>query len=334
MTASDEPPIREFADRGVLWLLESPQNLADLLHLLAAELAARLDFTRAERRNRSFVPPNLHKQETDLLYRVPFVEPGGQAREVLIYLLAEHQSEPDEEMGLRFLSYLVQVWEAERREWQQKRIAKGERRLHPIVPILLYTGTRRWERVPSVADMMDLPTLCARFQPWHETLFLEPVRNPDGDAAKFSGGLGIARVAECGGSTGDAAEVLASAVQYLEGLPEEAQAEWRRAMQFLLLLILHKREPREQAGLRDVVIRSAKRKHRAEVRDMAMTGAQALEEKGRREGQQLLLLAQLEQKFGSLPASIINKVQAMTEPQLREIGLQILTVQSLKELGL
>ncbi len=62
MTISDnEPPIREFADRGVLWLLESTQNLADLLRMLSTELAARLDFSRAERRNRSFVPPNLHK---------------------------------------------------------------------------------------------------------------------------------------------------------------------------------------------------------------------------------------------------------------------------------
>ena len=51
------PPIHEFADRGILWLLESPQNLADLLHLLSADLAAQLDFTRVQRINRSFVPP-------------------------------------------------------------------------------------------------------------------------------------------------------------------------------------------------------------------------------------------------------------------------------------
>ena len=78
------------------------------------------------------------------LYRFSLIDPAEPGREVLIYLLAEHQSEPDEEMGIRLLSGLVQIWEAERREWQREHTPRGARRLHPIVPILLYTGTRRW----------------------------------------------------------------------------------------------------------------------------------------------------------------------------------------------
>jgi len=72
MTAFEEPPIRKFADRGVPGLLDSRQNLADMLSMLAAELVALLDFSQADRRNRSFISTDLHKQETDLLYRVPF----------------------------------------------------------------------------------------------------------------------------------------------------------------------------------------------------------------------------------------------------------------------
>ena len=72
MSDDTEPPIREFSDRGVLWLLESPRNLHDLVALLSKDIAERLDFGRAERVNRSFIPEDLHKQEADLLYRVPF----------------------------------------------------------------------------------------------------------------------------------------------------------------------------------------------------------------------------------------------------------------------
>ena len=72
----DEPPIREFADRGVLWLLESKENLRSLVQLLSVEIADKLDFSQAERDNRSFIPDDLHKQEADLLYRVPF-RPGA-----------------------------------------------------------------------------------------------------------------------------------------------------------------------------------------------------------------------------------------------------------------
>src|SRR5579862_5422199 len=93
-----EPPIREFADRGVLWLLEPPRNLRDLLALVAHEIADRLDFDRAERINRSFIPEDLHKQEADLLYRVPYRKGKGKG-EVWIYILLEHQSRPDRLMG-------------------------------------------------------------------------------------------------------------------------------------------------------------------------------------------------------------------------------------------
>ncbi|MCX6360992.1 MAG: Rpn family recombination-promoting nuclease/putative transposase, partial [Armatimonadetes bacterium] len=106
MHDTDDPPIREFADRGTLWLLESTSNLRDLVAMAAREVADSLDFERAERVNRSFVPADLHKQEADLLYRVPFRT--GKS-EVWVYLLVEHQSKPDRLMGLRVLSYMVQV---------------------------------------------------------------------------------------------------------------------------------------------------------------------------------------------------------------------------------
>src|SRR5579862_4254434 len=115
MPDSDEPPIREFADRGILWLLESPENLRGLLALAAEEIAARLDFSRAQRINRSFIPPNLHKEEADLLYEVPFREGAGEA---WVYLLLEHQSRPDRTMGLRRLSYMTEIWKTQQRAWE------------------------------------------------------------------------------------------------------------------------------------------------------------------------------------------------------------------------
>lgn len=332
MTASeDEPPIREFADRGVLWLLESPQNLADLIRMLSAELAAQLDFSRAERRNRSFVPPNLHKQEADLLYQVPFLDPNRPGREVLIYLLAEHQSEPEEDMGLRLLSYLAHIWGIEKRAWERKRQPRGPLRIHPVVPILLYTGTRRWNQVPSVADLMDLPELCIPFQPTHRTLFLNLHDTP---AATLEGsvvGWALRTLQSVEGSHEQLSEVLAAAVRYLESLPEEAQAEWRRAMQYLLLLIQHKREPVEHIGLRDVVIASATRKHQEEVKSMAMTAAQAFEEKGRIEERESIVLRLLQKRFGATPAALQDRIHRLSPSLLAELALAVIDFTDLAE---
>jgi hypothetical protein len=140
---SSEPPlIREFDDRSTLWLLEDPENLRGLLQILDPALAERLDFRRAQRLNRSFVPADLQKAESDLIYTVPFGT--GSGREVWVYVLLEHQSEPDPLMALRLYLYMGQLWDAQRREWQDQRRSPRTLRLRPIIPVVYYTGERRW----------------------------------------------------------------------------------------------------------------------------------------------------------------------------------------------
>ena len=119
-----EPTIREFFDRGVLWLLESPENFHDFLLLLSDEITAHLDFSSADRINRSFVADDLHKLEADLLYKMPFRD---EQRDVFVYLLLEHQSTPDRFIVKRFNSYMNRVWETEQRHWDDHSIPSADR---------------------------------------------------------------------------------------------------------------------------------------------------------------------------------------------------------------
>src|SRR5579872_7315949 len=297
-------PVREFADHATLWLLESPENLRDLLRLVATEIAERLDFRRSERLNRSFIPDNLQKQEADLLFRVPYQE--GR-REVWVYLLIEHQSKPDRLMGLRLLSYMVQIWEMQVRRWEDARTPKGQRRLHPIVPMVFYTGRRRWTSPLSLLAAMEVPADLVRFVPSHETLFLKLQETPPevlteaGSALAYA--LQVLQVADEPQET--LRQVLERAIALLEQLPSEAQAEWRRAMMFFVRLILHKRDVEEHEILRELVIEAAERRQDEEVSEMAKTAAEVYEERGRRqgeiEGRRETLLETLEYRFGPLP---------------------------------
>jgi hypothetical protein len=79
----DVPLIREFDDRSSLWLLEDPMLLRGLLQILDPSLVERLDFAHARRINRSFIPADLQKEESDLVYAVPF---RGRGREVWVYV--------------------------------------------------------------------------------------------------------------------------------------------------------------------------------------------------------------------------------------------------------
>ena len=127
MPEETEPPVREFGDRGTIWLLDMPENLRGLLKLVAADLVDKLDFTHAERLNRSFIPDDLQKQEADLLYKVPFTRGRGF---VWIYVLLEHQSKPDRTMAYRLLSYMVQLWEG---QVNTAKTAKKPVKLYPIL---------------------------------------------------------------------------------------------------------------------------------------------------------------------------------------------------------
>lgn len=75
---------------------------------------------------------------------------------------------------------------------------------------------------------------------------------------------------------------------------------------------------------------------------MAMTSAQVLIGRGRREGraegrQEMLmeiLLEQLEFRFGPLPEEIQERLKGMPQRQLRTLAVKAITAESLSELGL
>ena len=243
MLLPDEPPIREFADRGTLWLLELPENLRDLLRLVSAEVADRLDFTRAERINRSFVPDDLRKQEADLLYRVPYRQ--GRS-EVWVYVLLEHQSRPDRTMGLRLLSYMVQIWLSQVRQFEDAKTPGGQWKLSPVIPMVFYTGKRRWTSPLSLSALMDIPEGLEVFVPVWQTLFLKLQETPP-EVLTGSAIAAVLRAMQASSEpTEELAGVLGEVVSYLETLPEAAQVAWRRAIYYLYLLVRHTREQSER----------------------------------------------------------------------------------------
>jgi hypothetical protein len=102
-------------------------------------------------------------------------------------------------------------------------------------------------------------------------------------------------------------------------------------MQYLLLLIQHKREPQEHLGLRDVVIASAARKHQEEVKTMAMSAAQAFEEKGRIEERETIALRLLQQRFGAEPATLQDRIHRLSPSQLAELIMAVINFTDLAE---
>ena len=103
------------------------------MDLVDHDIALKLDFTQAQRMNRSFIPASLNKREADIFYKVRHKDVG----EVFIYLLVEHQSDPDPLMAQKYLVYMCEIWETERRTWNDLPVPRPIFNLTPIIPILL-----------------------------------------------------------------------------------------------------------------------------------------------------------------------------------------------------
>ena len=271
--------IREFNDRGTLWLLEDPVHLRDLLQILEPELAGHLDVERAERVNRSFIPADLLKEESDLIFRIPFrADTREGASEVLIYVLLEHQSKPDPLMGLRLFLYVGELWDTQLREWRDA--TRGTPlRLLPVIPIVFYTGAENWITPIDLAGLMNLPPELERFVPKWDTLFLNLHRMPPDTLTHFDTAVGYALQALQAEREplAELERVLKEALAGLEGLTEEQSGQWVRVAWYLVLLAYHRRERPEYNELVQLIraeAKGSKFRERTEVENMAETMAQ------------------------------------------------------------
>jgi hypothetical protein len=334
--------IREFNDRGTLWLLEDPVHLRNLLQILEPELAARLDIEHAERINRSFIPADLIKEESDLIFRIPFrVDSDQTGVKVLIYVLLEHQSKPDPRMGMRLFLYLGELWDTQLREWKDAGRTTPFRLL-PVVPIVFYTGAENWNTPISLAALMDLPPALQRFVPTWDTLFLNLHRTPPETLTQFATAVGYAlQVLQVEREPlANLERVLTEAMAGLEGLTAEQSGQWLRVAWYLVLLTYHRRERPEYDELVQLIraqAKGSKFRERTEVEKMAETMAQWVERKGREEGRteeaRALVLRLGSKRFGAPDAQSQMALEAVTTLEaLERLADRLLEVESWPEL--
>jgi translation elongation factor EF-Ts len=103
--------VRQFWENAIKLLLENPQNVRELLALAGADVVKRIDLRRVELVRTTFVERDYRHMESDIVLVAPMRPRKGErtARRVSIYILVEHQSEPDRLMPLRSLDYVVQI---------------------------------------------------------------------------------------------------------------------------------------------------------------------------------------------------------------------------------
>ena len=140
-------------------LLDKPGTAGALLkERLPPEVAALLTDEPPDLMPGSFVPKELAEYRTDRLYRA---RTQGD-RPVLIHVIVEHKSSPDNRVGLQLLGYTTQILQ----QWDDRegRDAKGNLLPLPaVLSMVVYNGADAWKVPLSLAEATDADE---KLRPW------------------------------------------------------------------------------------------------------------------------------------------------------------------------
>jgi predicted transposase/invertase (TIGR01784 family) len=327
--------IEHFPDRSARWLFQDKENVRGLVEIVAGELVELIDFSQLSQINRSFIPDNLREQESDLVFSVP-LQSESETDKLLIYILIEHQSTVDSTMGFRVLFYMTQIWDSQRREWESDNVPKSQWRFRSILPILFYTGEQRWHTPLTLNAIMDIPDMFSRFVPTFDILFLSVKETDESDLTKSDHPLGwLLTVLQKEHANKEAIRTaLIEAMSHINTLGEEQAQQRRRAISYLLLLILHRRPADEHAELSTLVDQQIEQpSDREEVGIMAQTMAEHLIEQGETRAKQEALLKLIRFQFESVPESVTNEITLIQSlARLDSLFERVLNAQTLDEI--
>ena len=147
--------IRHFRENGLKVLLSEPGNLHELLGLLQFGMVHQLETERLEVDPTTYIVADYRHLASDLVLHVPMrTGRGRQSQKISLYILIEHQSMPDEWMIFWVLEYVVQIYKHQIRKNGKGRKPGAKFRLNPVLPIVLYTGERRWDALGQLSQLI------------------------------------------------------------------------------------------------------------------------------------------------------------------------------------
>jgi hypothetical protein len=219
------------------------------------------------------------------------------------------------------LEYVLQIYKRQLRDWQQEHASLDEFHFQPVLPVVLYSGTRAWDRLARFGELLEADEDLAGLTPEFLPLFLN-VSQASVAALETQGGafgLLLRLVQQRRLRRAVFERTLRQVVRALEEqLAEGDRARWLELLSYPSALIYHEREKPEREPMRRIVEDAVQAdRHRREVFDMGKTIAEALKEEGAaREAvrsRQQILLRQLRVRFRRVPEGVVKRVENTTE---------------------
>ncbi len=323
--------IGHFADKLAKWTFKKHEFLRGLVSILREDLVQYLDFRRARMVSPDIVGNTLQALVSDMVFTVPFRD-TSKGTELTIYILLEHQSTTDRMMGYRLLSYMCQIWHAQLEELANANVKSSQQRLHPIIPIVFYTGDRQWNTPVSLNAVMDVPEEMAPYVPSFKTHILS-VKHIDTDELTQTDHPFVWLMTVLQKESDDEKsmqEALDTALTQLDTVKDEDPILHRNAMIYLSLLVRCRRHESEQTPLLRMI---DTRTEDEEVKRIIMTGAEALIQQGRINEKRTAVLKIVQYRFAEQSDTVLNEITAIDDlVHLDELFDQVLTAETFEDI--
>lgn len=295
-------------DHSYKLLFSHAEMVADLLRGFVLEDWVReLDFATLEKVGGSYVADDLREREDDVIWRVRW---GGEW--LYVYLLIEFQSKIERFMAVRVLAYLGLLYQDLIRMGQWT----ADRRLPPVLPIVLYNGAKRWDAPEEVGDLIvPAPGGLERYRPSLRYFLLDEGRFAESDLASLRNLVAALFRMENSRTPRDTDLAIGALIDWLQA-PE--QESLRRAF-VIWLKRVHLKGRVADAELVNLNYLQEVRSMLAErwseweeqwKREARQQGWQEGRQEGRQEGETAMLLRLLAFRFGPVPEPVAKKIRA------------------------
>jgi predicted transposase/invertase (TIGR01784 family) len=294
--------------------------VVELLRWREPKIARRIEFDKLTVLPETFVTPDFAALESDVLLRVPFRLKIGADGMIQVFILIEHQSEPDALMIFRVIRYVMMIYEHQATDWRKTHHNLRGFEFDPVWPIVFYSGTRTWTQLKPMRELVRGGNLFEKRLRVLEPEFINLATTSEEELQRKIGWLGWVLWLNQQRKRKSVVlrDVRSRVVEHLDGLVDQSNARWEYLLQYAHELIYPIRERDERQQMAEFIPEKVRKSKRAEVEAMGKSIAEALKDEGFLEGRQegVLefkredLLRALRVKFKRVPAAIQAEINA------------------------
>lgn len=328
--------VSQHHDTGYKELFSHPEFVQQLIEGFApAEIAGLMDFSTLQIHSGNYVTPLFEEKFEDVVWSVAIHWQGVRSR-VYLYILLEFQSSVDRRMPIRLLHYAACFYD----NLLKSGATTPRKGLPPILPIVLYNGSRRWTARQDIYDMItpEPPEFLRVYQPHLRYYLVDEGRYTQEQLAArrtpLSGVFGIEKASRDLPSLQQAVDRVVTIIR-ADPHKERTDAIVTRWLKRHLQRLGARVDLERLNSLveeRDMLAENLEHWVKNERREARLEGRQEGRQEGRLEGERHVLQRQLSRRFGDLPGWVVKQLAAASAEQLEAWADQILVANSLEEL--